>query len=161
MNEYDIIGHVHTKKSLHCESDKIGRNWYVFLMENLLGGEINMMADIILGHMESNPKIGMVYPDDPHIIGWDQNKVYIEEYADKLGIKDIPHYINFPVGTMFWASTKALQSIFRLSIQWNEYPTEPAPIDGTLLHGLERFFVLPVIENGFTIANTYIKGVTR
>ena len=161
MNEYDIIGHVHTKKSLHCESEKIGRNWYVFLMENLLGGEINMMADIILGHMESNPKIGMVYPDDPHIIGWDQNKVYIEEYADKLGIKDIPHYINFPVGTMFWASTKALQSIFRLNIQWNEYPTEPAPIDGTLLHGLERFFVLPVIKNGYTIANTYIKGVTR
>lgn len=161
IRTYDFIGHLHTKKSLDIKDQNFSRTWYLFLLENLLGGE-SPMADIILGRMANDPKVGMVYPDDPYIVGWGKNLSYAEVVLAKMGITGHPlKYVSFPVGTMFWARTSVLSGLFDLQFQWEDYPNEPLPYDGSLLHALERVFGLIAPANGYSTLLTNVQGVTR
>ena len=145
INRYDVIGHIHTKNSPHVES-QVGEAWSNFLLENLLGGEIGgAMADKILSKMYCDEGIGLVYPDDPHPIGWDKNLKYAEDLAIRLKIKTpLNNSFNFPVGTMFWARSEKLATLINLGLKWEDYPVEPIPIDGTMLHAMER--IIPFLE---------------
>jgi lipopolysaccharide biosynthesis protein len=60
---------------------------------------------------------------------------------------------------MFWARSAALEPLMRLDIPWDEYPAEPLPVDGTILHALER--LLPSIARaaGYGYAATYFPGI--
>ncbi len=39
LRNYDLIGHLHTKKTAGMKDVSIGMDWYQFLLENLLGGD--------------------------------------------------------------------------------------------------------------------------
>ena len=159
-DRYDIIGHLHTKKTVDIADPSIGRRWYRFILENLVGGESHM-ADIIFGHMAANPDVGLVLPDDPHVIGWDRNKPFVENYIKAMGISQLPRHLNFPAGTMFWARPQALQPLFDLKLDWADYPMEPLPYDGSMLHGLERLLGVVTEHAGYRLAATYTRGLTR
>ena len=78
-----------------------------------------------------------------------------------MGHSNLPRAINFPLGTMFWMRSAALKSFVDLGLGWTDYPAEPLPDDGTILHALERLFgVVPALE-GWECAVTNIHGVTR
>src|SRR5207253_2380170 len=79
--EYDLIGHFHTKKSVVLNDEQMMNNWVHFLLENLLGSRL-MMADQIGVFFEKNPKIGLVFADDPHLMGWNKNKKFAEDLAN-------------------------------------------------------------------------------
>jgi len=51
--------------------------------------------------------------------------------------------------------------LFDLQLDWDEYPDEPLPIDGSMLHAIER--LLPTIAHhaGFDSKVTYAPGVSR
>ncbi len=157
---YDIVGHLHTKVSADVKDLSIGNNWYRFLLENLLGGQGGAMADTILGVMACEPEIGLVFPDDPHIVGWGANKVYAERLANRLSLGELPENFNFPVGTMFWARVSTLRPLFELHFDWDDYPVEPLAYDGSLLHAIER--ILPFLHStNSRSAVTHVPGVTR
>ncbi len=119
------------------------------------------MIDLALDHMARDETVGIVYPDDPHIYSWTKNLLVAEALAKRIGHSALPCLINFPVGTMFWMRSHALQSFVNLSLNWSDYPHEPLPIDGTMLHALERLFgTIPILE-GWTCAVTNIREVTR
>ena len=160
MSDYDIIGHLHTKKTADVVDASVGQRWYHFLIENLLGGGAPM-ADIILGRMAQEPDLGLVFPDDPHVIGWGENRRFIEPYLPALSLDSLPRHLNFPVGTMFWARPQAVKGIFDLGLKWSDYPPEPLPYDGSLLHGIERLFGIVAEKAGYRIANTNCPGVSR
>jgi lipopolysaccharide biosynthesis protein/glycosyltransferase involved in cell wall biosynthesis len=160
LNGYDIIGHLHTKKTVDVADAAVGQRWYRFLLENLLGGGAPM-ADIILSRMADSPDLGLVFPDDPHVIGWDGNRRFVEPYLEALSLDNLPKHLNFPVGTMFWARPQALKGLFDLRLQWCDYPAEPLPYDGSLLHGIERLFGVVAEQAGYKIANTNCPGVSR
>lgn len=160
LKQYDLIGHLHTKKTADIPNEAVGKSWYRFLLENLLGGSVPM-ADIILGQMAQDRNIGMVFPDDPHVVGWDKNKHYVTQYSSALAFKEFPESLNSPVGTMFWARPASIMAMLNLGLQWADYPPEPLPYDGSLLHGLERLFGLAVGQAGYSIVNTNVAGVTR
>jgi hypothetical protein len=65
------------------------------------------------------------------------------------------------VGTMFWARTDAIAPLLELDLGWNDYPAEPVPYDGTILHATERLFPVVAQHRGFEIAGTYVPGVAR
>ncbi len=65
------------------------------------------------------------------------------------------------VGTMFWARTDAIAPLLDLDLGWNDYPAEPVPYDGTILHAIERLFPVVAQHRGSEIAGTYVPGVTR
>jgi hypothetical protein len=69
--------------------------------------------------------------------------------------------MNFPFGTMFWARTAALKPLIDLNLQWEDYPEEPIPIDGSMLHAMERLLgILPGLC-GFRTVVTQVEGVSR
>ncbi|KXU91591.1 hypothetical protein CR51_31815 [Caballeronia megalochromosomata] len=157
---YDIVGHLHTKKTVDLETTIVGKNWYRFLILNLLGGE-NKMADIIVGQLANDRSLGLVFADDPHEVGWGKNKPFAESIARQLRIDVLPKYFSFPVGTMFWARVNALQPLFDLRLGWADYPVEPLPYDGSTLHALERLLPFVVAKQGYRFATSNVSGVSR
>lgn len=161
---YRIIGHVHTKQSLfHTERDFITA-WQDFLLVHALGNTKYPMADEIVGAMQQNPTIGMVFADDPNVVDWGENKDYAQLLVQQLGwdAAMLPSgSFKFPVGTMFWLRAEVLKPLVQLNLTWDDYPDEPLAQDGSILHALERFFGLLPEQVGLETALTYIPGVSR
>ena len=159
--DYDVVGHVHTKKTLDVADAAMGETWRGFLLENLLGGA-SAMADIILGRMAADPSIGLVFPDDPYLVGWGRNLPFAQALCHKLGISgELPEHFVFPVGTMFWARVDALRPLLESGLQWQDYPPEPLPYDGSMLHAMERLLPFLAQSRGSRCVLTHVEGVTR
>lgn len=161
LNQYDLVGHLHTKKTVSLADESTGKDWYRFLLENLLGGQAAAMADIILARMAAADDVSMVFPDDPNIVGWGSNFSFAEPLLTGLGIDGAQREFYFPVGTMFWARPSAFKALLDLTLGWGDYPAEPLPYDGSLLHALERIFGLLAVQNDQRILLTNVPGVTR
>jgi len=161
LPKYDFVGHIHTKKSAGLKDEAIGKSWYQFLLENLLGGKSEAMADKILSEMNDNASIGIVCPDDPNVVGWGANRPVAESLAGRVGLHKLPEHFVFPVGTMFWARASALAPLMKLKLDWDDYPEEPLPYDGTSLHALERLFSLVLSVNNLHSVTTNVIGLTR
>ncbi|MGP8439556.1 rhamnan synthesis F family protein [Paraburkholderia fungorum] len=162
LMQYDVIGHFHTKKSVHVDpNSNLVRNWVNHLMETLVGGQ-HPAAKRILSAFAGDPNLGLVFADDPHQIGWDENRPFGKKLAEALGLPGLPkQFFPFPVGTMFWARPQALKPLFELGLGWEDYPAEPLPIDGSMLHALERLLPSIVQYAGFSRRVTYAPGITR
>lgn len=161
VRDYEVIGHFHTKASRSLHDAGIGHSWNRFILENLLGGRGGEMADRIIAEMAADAELGLVFPDDPNVVGWTKNRTHAERLAERLGIGTLPDHFSFPVGTMFWARAAALKPLVDLGLDWSDYPEEPLPIDGTMLHAIER--LLPAVANsvGLNCAVTNVEGVSR
>ncbi|MEM8958071.1 MAG: rhamnan synthesis F family protein [Pseudomonadota bacterium] len=160
--DYDVVGHVHTKKSAHLkDADTIG-NWVEFAYSCIIGRKrTGAMMDQILQKMADDPTIGIVYPDDPNILGWTNNRRQADRIAESMGVGPLPEAFNFPIGTMFWMRSEALRPFVDLGLTWADYPCEPVPSDGTMLHALERLFgIVPQLQSWQTVV-TNIPNTTR
>ncbi len=158
---YDLIGHLHTKRSPHGD-DKVIEMWRRFLMENLLGGEHSgSMLDNIVCRMYENPSWGIAFPDDPVPIGWDANRQCAEALAARMVGGVLPTHFCFPAGSMFWIRSQAFQPFVKLGLQYDDYPVEPLPIDGTMLHAIERLFGVIPRAMGMQCALTTVPGISR
>jgi hypothetical protein len=159
----DLLGHVHGKRSLGTPNVDIGfgDRWRVFLWQHLIG-DVMPMVDIIKQAFQDDTRIGAVFPEDPMLMGWEENLEIAQRLAVRMGLRaPLPLTIDFPVGTMFWARPEALAPLLRLGLSFDEYPDEPLSYDGTLLHALERLLV-PVVEDaGFQYATTYLPHFVR
>jgi lipopolysaccharide biosynthesis protein len=157
---YDIVGHLHGKKSGHVET-AVGDRWRNFAWQHLLGNKYPML-DIIAAAFADHPNIGLVFPEDPHLNGWDLNEAIGIELARRISLtKPLPTHFDFPIGTMFWARPEALKPLFEMKLDLSEIPAEPLPIDGTILHALERLIPFAVEKAGFAYATTHVAGVNR
>lgn len=157
---YDVIGHLHTKRTVDLKDASLGKIWFKFLLENLLGGQ-TPMADIILGRMADDQSVMMVFPDDPNIVGWGKNFPHGEKILSGLGIKYSYRELCFPIGTMFWARTAGLKALLDMNLNWEDYPKEPLPYDGSLPHVLERLLGILATYSGGSILQTNVSGSTR
>lgn len=161
LQEYEFIGHVHTKKSLEFDNSKVINLWVNFLFENMLGGK-HAMIDSIINSLIIDKKCGIVFPDDPSDVGWTENYEEAKKLMKRMNLDDnLPKYINFPVGTMFWARSSALKPLFNLNLELKDYPNEPVGYDGTMLHAIER--IIPIVStfSGFNSAVTNVESVIR
>lgn len=175
QGRYDVVGHFHTKRSVHLGQDD-RHSWRWFLLENLLGG-FAPMAACILTRFAADPGLGLVHADDPHLFGWnwhepertgpderfggESNLAIARRIAPRLGLGPLPWQIEFPAGAMFWWRPDALAPLFDLGLGWEDFPPEPLPLDGTLPHAIERLPVLLAEARGYRTAVTHIPGVRR
>lgn len=157
---YDVVGHLHGKQSLFTGDTRMGDSWREFLWQNLVG-DLYPMMDVILARFADDETLGLVFPDDPHLPDWDGNLEIGSRLAIRMGMQaPLPPFFDFPVGTMFWARPRALAPLFGLKLDWGDYPEEPVPIDGTILHALERLLPFAAGHAGFRYATTHVPGVT-
>jgi len=162
-DQYDVLGHVHGKRSLTTENvgADFGDRWRVFLWQHLVGGSAPMM-DLVVREFAANEALGLVFPEDPHLIGWEENFEIAQRLAERMKLKrPLPKTLDFPVGTMFWARPDALKPLLALDLTSSEYPREPLPTDGTILHALERLLSCVVEDVGFHFATTYVPHYVR
>lgn len=162
VESYEIVGHVHTKKSLHAHDAEMVNHWVHFLLSGVVGGpEAGPMIDRIATEFEADSMLGVVYPDDPHVFGWTSNRGHADALARRMGLGQLPSAINFPAGSMFWMRSSVLKMFVDLDLNWNFYPLEPLPSDGTVLHALERLFGVVPELTGWKTAVTYTRGIGR
>ncbi|TWH25488.1 Lipopolysaccharide biosynthesis protein [Aminobacter sp. J15] len=160
LTEYDILGHIHGKKSPHA-SHSTGDVWRTFLWEHLVGGE-TAAADICVDRLMSDPNLGLIFPEDPNLVGWDANFEAATTLAKKMRrAAPLPAAFEWPVGAMFWARPAALKPLYDLNLSNDDYPAEPIPADGTILHALERLIPFAVEQAGFGYAASHLRQVQR
>jgi lipopolysaccharide biosynthesis protein len=151
---------MHGKKSTHVAS-VAGDRWREFALQHLLGGSYSM-ADTILDQFSDDSSLGLVFPEDPHLNDWDENRAMGEYLAKKMKIRGpLPAHFDFPIGTMFWARPEALKPMFDLNLGFKDYPAEPLPIDGTILHTLERLLPFAAEKAGYRYATSHVPGSLR
>jgi lipopolysaccharide biosynthesis protein len=157
---YEVVGHFHSKRSPHVD-EATGERWREFMWEHLIGGNY-AIADDILEAFADDPKLGLVFAEDPHMNGWDENLKIAEALATRMKIvKPLRMHFDFPIGTMFWARPDALEAFNQLNLRYDDFPAEPLPIDGTLLHALERLIPFAAVNAGFGYATTYVRESKR
>lgn len=159
MADYDIVGHLHTKKSPTATS-RFSHMWREELLDSLLGrfGQIqNAFA--------ADPRLGIVIPDlptayrcppVPYLYTDDKE---MQELLPKIWKRvggqrevDFPKLpmVVFSYGNMFWYRPDALAPLWETPWHRDEIPEEPLPNNGTLLHALERLPVYVAWERGYT-----------
>lgn len=151
IRTHHYILHIHTKKSLYSGRERT--EWREYLIHNLLGSEWHIRQ--IMEQFERYPELGIAYPDTFESIPywahtWLQNRGIALSLGAQLGI-DITwrHYIDAPMGSMFWARSAALRPLLDLRLNYNDFPEEQGQTDGTLQHTIERFFVLAALHHGY------------
>lgn len=158
--DYDVVGHFHGKRSVAIDAVG-GEIWREFLWQHLIGDFFPTM-DYVLARFEANAKLGIVFPEDPHLVGWSENHAIADALAARMEFASpLPAFHEFPVGTMFWARREALLPLFDLKLAWTDYPEEPIRDDGTILHAIERLLPLAASHAGFGFATTHIVGISR
>ena len=135
--EYDVVGHLHGKRSMAVDVG-MGDRWRTYLLDTLLGG------NEVLALFERDPRLGLVFAEDRHCVGWSKNWDVAAALAARMEPPPaLPQWPIFPIGAMFWARPAALAPLWKLGLGTADFPAEPAPYDGTVLHALER--MLPAI----------------
>lgn len=162
FRDFEVVGHVHTKKSLSVSDKAVGESWHEFGLANILGdGQSANMLDRILLEFNRNEKLGLVFPDDPNLMGWGKNYDFARELLPYQALPDEDELFDFPVGSYFLARPAALRPLIELEMTSSDWPKEPGPYDGSRLHALERLIgVVPGLE-GFTSGVSYLEGTTR
>lgn len=150
----DVVGHIHTKKSLYTGSEQTA--WRRHLLDTLLGN-----ADRIahhLGTLQADSKIGILYPESYQgVPGWAHTWLSNLEACRELGSRldisiEANRYIDFPAGSMFWARVEALRPLYALGLRTEDFPPELGQTDGTLQHAVERLLVAVVRRQGSVAA---------
>jgi len=155
LNPYDIVGHFHTKKTLHL-NPFIGLGWQQELIDLLLAP-----ISTIIGVFNENKKVGIVIPNIPYyfqlnpiIVPQEESlKTFMSNLWKKMNCKRELYFQDFlafifSYGNMFWYRPLALQPLFDLQPRNMKIPKEPLP-DESILHGIERILVYIAWSQGF------------
>ncbi len=149
----DVVGHIHTKKSLYTGREKAG--WRRYLLGSLFGDSDRVAW--ILGMFQAEPLLGLVYPEsyeDLPLWGhtWLSNADVCDTLAARLGIAmDRNAYIDYPAGSMFWGRVDALRPLYDLKLTVGDFPIERGQVDGTLQHAIERLFATVARRQGLRL----------
>ncbi|MBB3800281.1 FMN phosphatase YigB (HAD superfamily) [Xanthomonas arboricola] len=149
----DVVGHLHTKKSLYTGSEQ--GEWRRYLVASLMGSPERIAWQ--LGMFQAEPRLGMLYPESYERVllwahTWLSNFSVCRALAQQLGFDISPsEYIDFPAGSMFWAKVDALRPLYALNLDIKDFPEEHGQIDGTLHHAVERIFVAVVRHKQYRI----------
>lgn len=153
---YDIAGHLHGKKS-RMLGPNVGDAWRKYLWDNLLRGQ--GVWETVCDAFAGDPKLGLLFAEDRHVVGWGKNRALAQELLARFGLScNLPAVPLFPLGTMFWCRPQAIAPVLDSGLEWSDYPGEPLPYDGTILHALER--LLPTIceQTGYGWKTIYLRG---
>lgn len=159
LQRYDYLCFVHDKKSLRQGQEMVvGDAFFHMLWENLLAGPEYIAR--ILDTFEREPLLGLLVPPVPYHGSyrpfggkfWTICYKPALELADKLGIN--PGLLSeawdpVAIGSAFWCRTAALQPVFAHPWEYEDFPAEPLPEDGSFSHALERIFPFAAQAAGY------------
>ncbi len=148
--EYDLMCHLHSKKSLYSGREQT--QWFDYVHEYLLNDR--HVTSCLLRLFDEHEDLGIYYPTSfwmmPSWVNhWTCNKPHGKFFAEEWGIDLGPSFINYPASGMFWARPKAIKQLLNKSYHYDDFPEEPLPNDGSFLHALERSIGLLAEKNEY------------
>lgn len=158
MDNYEYVCFVHDKKTKASVGPAtIGKSFFYNMWENML--KSTAYIENVLGLFERNSRLGFLAPPQPvhaeffSSIGleWHNDYQNTVDLANKLGIRanfsaDIQC---FALSNVFWCRAKALKPLFDYGFTYEDLPTEPMPLDGTVSHALERIYPYVAQSTGY------------
>ncbi len=151
IHQYEYFCHIHSKKSLQGD---IGTIWRHYLYENLLGS--TGIIDEILYAFETQKKLGLIFPQNLDLLAthldWGCNRKIAQDLVNRMKMKiDLPdsESLKFIAGNMLWGRVKAVSQLFDCHLQPEDFPEELGQLDGTIMHAIERLWLILAKENGY------------
>jgi len=153
INQYDYIGHIHTKRTVTAN---YGDEWRNYLFHNLFGSTEYIKRIFYL--FESDERLGIVFPEMFAPIRehakWNGENKEIQMLLEQVGfIEELPEELVFPAGNMFWARTDAVRPLFTLHLNQTDFPEEAGQRYGTLAHQIERSWIYVAEKSGYGYCN--------
>lgn len=148
----ELVCKVHGKRSPHVPT---GEAWRRDMLGKLLGSEGDVRA--IVERFRTDPKLGIVGPGGHVVPGtyyWERNAARVGEFAARMGQPLARPDFQYVAGSMFWVRVGALAPLLSLGLTPADFEAEPAPVDGTAAHALERCFPLAARAAGMAVAET-------
>lgn len=145
LKSYDYLCHMHSKKSLYSGSEQL--HWAEYLLEYLARDK--QVLRNTLNVFEANPEMGIYCPTTfwnmpQWTCHWLKNKgIGRNILKEWFGIEHNKDYFAYPAGGMFWARVDSIMPLLEREWAYSDFPDEPIPDDGTVLHVIER--ILPLI----------------
>ena len=162
FKQYDFVCFVHAKKSPHfAEGALLGTDFREHCFLSLLYSA--PFVENVFEVFKDNPRLGFLVPftvaggnfyviADEWIGNYKNAKMILKQYFDIEEDYLDPHPLA-PFGGMFWARTKALETLMGYNWQYEDFPEEPIPkTDGLLAHAIERLMPRLVQNDGFYTA---------
>jgi len=165
--KYDIV--CFWKEKISSQVDyHAALGWSYKIDDSLLASKT--YVENIIRTFAAEPRLGMLCVPEPfHAIyhwvpghEWAANYKNTKKLAEQLGIhapmdKDEQPVCSF--GGAFWFRPAALKKLFEHPWQYSDFPEEPLPVDGTLLHAIERIYSFAAQDAGyypaFVMSNRY------
>ncbi len=164
---YKYVCFLHDKKEKNLEKKKDIEHWNYTLLENSIGSK--SFIENIIYTFEKNESLGLLVPPSPitenleygYFNTWGKDFELVKLLVNQMNLTcDLDD--SFPpitLGTVFWAKTDALKTLFQIEWKYNDFAPEPLPDDGTLSHAIER--ILPYVaqdsgyETGWVMTDQY------
>lgn len=155
---HEFVCFYHDKKVLQTKPGSIGVGFAYRMSENLFSKKDYVRN--IVNTFRTNPRLGLLTPPPPHhgdyffTLGtaWGPNFENTKRLYDRLGLH-VPIAENkmplAPLGTCFWFRSAALRPLFDGKWDYSDFPPEPNPADGTILHAFERIYPFVCAEAGY------------
>lgn len=154
---YKYICFIHDKKPNFDYLSEDIRFWNQNLWDNTLKSK--QYIQNVLEIFEEHEDIGLLVPPKPlgryipdwHTNAWRDDFEIVRQLCKEFNFQcDLDsHKPVVTLGTVFWGKTKILNKL--LSKKWNyeDFPDEPMPLDGTVSHGLERVLAYAAQDAGY------------
>jgi FMN phosphatase YigB (HAD superfamily) len=148
--DYDLMCHLHSKKSLYSGREQT--QWFDYQNQFLLKDK--HVTSSVLRLFDEHLDLGLYYPTSfwmmpAWVNHWTCNKPFAKEFVDEWGLDISDNFLSYPVGGMFWARPQALKPLLDKTYQYEDFPEEPLPNDGSKLHALERILGPLAEKQGF------------
>lgn len=159
--DYDYACIVHDKKSSFLRPGIIGKEFGWHNQDALLKSKEYVLN--VLKVFEDNPRMGilepfnLLYANYRELYGseWGGNYEGTVQFLKENGI-DLPISPEVqpvcPMGAMFWFRPQAMKRLIDKSWEYEDFPEEPLPLDGSLIHIIERAYPF------FAQAEGYLTG---
>lgn len=159
--EYDYACIVHDKKSSFLRPGIIGREFGLHNLDGLLKSK-EYVANVI-SLLESNPRLGMLIPfnllyanyRELYGMEWGANYEGTVKFLQDFEV-DVPISQDVqpvcPMGAMFWIRPKSMKTLIEKSWEYSDFPEEPLPLDGSLIHIIERAYPYFIQKAGYLTA---------
>lgn len=109
---------------------------------------------------DTDPHLGIASPPPPTHAAyfrfadgdWGENYEMVCDLVKKYGF-NVPIAQNkppvAPLGTVFWFRAKAMKKLAKINWKYSDFPTEPAPPDGSIMNAIERLYSIAVQDAGY------------
>lgn len=159
--DHEIICFAHDKKTGDIKPGLIGEGFLNKCFESIFKNETYVRNILVL--FNKDPRLGILCPLPPNhavyfgVLGgsWSTNYAQVKKLATKLQLRIPIDKEKEPIaamGSMFWFRSKALRPLFELNLEYEDFPCEPLPVDGSISHAIERIHSYVAQNEGFYTA---------